>query len=214
MTSNSLVERIHDTHNCQLEGILTLTKGNSKVKFHWKLQCWDSSAIWFGPMTSNRHVERIHDTQDSQLDRISTIREEIQNWHMEQIPDFHESQLLTLPEEIQNQQMGRIHDTHDSWLERIVTWQMEIQFHQCWDSSVGRMTSNWHMERIPDTHDSRLHEGKFNSIKLHQCWDFSAAFRYCWMTSNRLMERKRETYDRQHVLMPNDFALLCTWNSL
>ena len=79
MTSNSHVDQIPDTHDSQLERILTLTKGNLKVKFHWELQCWDSSAVWFGPMTSNRRMERIHDTQDSQLERILTIREEIQN---------------------------------------------------------------------------------------------------------------------------------------
>ena len=79
MTSNSHVDRILDIHDSQLERILTLTKGNSEVKFHWELQCWDSSAIWFGQMTSNSLVERIHDTQDSQLERILTIREEIQN---------------------------------------------------------------------------------------------------------------------------------------
>ena len=37
----------------------------NSIKLH---QCWDSSAIWFGPMPSNRHMERIPDTHDSHLD--------------------------------------------------------------------------------------------------------------------------------------------------
>ena len=37
----------------------------NSIKLH---QCWDSSAIWFGPMPSNRHMERIPDTHDSRLE--------------------------------------------------------------------------------------------------------------------------------------------------
>ena len=133
MTSNSHVDRIPDTHESQLERILTLTKGNSKVKFQLNFNVgtpqrsglgqWRQTGVWSGYLTL-----KIVNLRGFWLYERKFKTDIWSKYLILMLVNL--KKILTLQEKIQNRQMERIHDTHHSPLERILTWQMEIQFHQ------------------------------------------------------------------------------------